>query len=165
MKRVLNLSLFGIMVCGFANANAAEYSGIKMSDVNVKNQGENAIVGPGETFGVHATYEFLWPRETNSIVQIIVGIDGIGAQTCIANGIVSTNGRYYDHLPLFFRNQRQDITKRSVDFALVAPKVPGVYEIRFRYAQAYLPHEAVTHWWNVDAAPTKEATIARVIVE
>lgn len=165
MNRLICVLTVAIAICGLACADAAEYSGIAMTDVSIKNQGEIATVAPGETFGVHATYEFLWPRETHSIVQIIVGYDGIGAQTSIANGIVFPNGRYYDHHPLFFRHQKHDITKKSVDFALVAPQEPGVYEIRFRYAQAYLPHEAVAHWWNVDQAPTAEATIGRIIVE
>ncbi len=57
------------------------------------------------------------------------------------------------------------MTKKKVDFAMVAPEQPGVYEIRFRYAQAYLPTDAVKYWWNVDESPTADATIATIIVE
>lgn len=163
---IVSSCLFAASVLGMASTTeGAEYSGIRMTEVNVKNQGETAIVAPGETFGVHASYEFLFPRETHSIVQIIVGIDGIGAQTAIANGIVMQDGHYYDHHALYFRRQQVDITNKTVDFALVAPQTPGAYEIRFRYAQAYLPHEAVTYWWSVDQTPTPDATIARIIVE
>ncbi len=144
---------------------AAEYSNIRMNNIDIKGQGEAATVTPGETFGVHATYEFLSPREKGSIVQIIVGLKDIGAQTCIANGLVNYDGRFYDHLPLAFRGQHIDITKKDVDFALVAPQEPGTYALQFRYAQAYLPHEAVAGWWNVDQAPTDDATIGYITVE
>ena len=141
-----------------------EYSGIAISDVSIHGEGATAHVKPGETIGVHAHYEWRWAREQGSIVQIIVGIDGEGAQVAIANGFVK-GGRYFDHHPLYFRHQWIDITEKDVDFVLVAPEKPGTYEIRFRYAQAYLPHEAVEGWWTVDQAPTDKATIGKIIVE
>lgn len=147
-----------------SGAHAATYSSIEMKNVNIKNQGTSAHVAPGETFGVHADYKFLVPREQHSIVQIIVGYDGIGAQVCIANGLVSGR-RYYDHHPLYFRGERKDITKGSVDFAMKAPVEPGVYDVRFRYAQAYLPDDAVEGWWDIDKAPPAEATIGTITVE
>lgn len=140
-----------------------EYSGIAFSNVDIHGQGIEADVKPGETIGIHAHYKWLWPREEGSIVQIIVGLDGIGAQTSIANGLVIGN-RYFDHLSLFFGGQYIDITEQDVDFSIVAPKEPGTYQVRFRYAQAYTHHEAVAEWWNVDQAPTDEATIGTITV-
>jgi hypothetical protein len=162
-KAFIFLTLLAVSCIGVTEG--AEYSAIRIDNVNIKNQGETASVSPGETFGVHASYKFLQPRECGSIVQIIVGFKGLGAKTCIANGIVLENGRFYDYLPLAFRNQYIDITEKDVDFALIAPQEAGIYEIRFRYAQAYLPHEAVSSWWNVDEAPAAAATIGTIIVE
>lgn len=144
--------------------STVEYSGIAISDVDIHGEGATAHVKPGETIGVHAHYQWRWAREQGSIVQIIVGIDGEGAQAAIANGFVK-GGRYFDHHPLYFRGQWIDITEKDVDFVIVAPEKPGTYEVRFRYAQAYLPHEAVADWWSVDHSPTEKATIGKIIVE
>jgi hypothetical protein len=164
MRKIITLLAAMTALVTASSVSAAIYSGVEVTNVNINNQGFEAVVAPGETFGINASYEFVFLRENCSIVQIIVGYDGIGAENCIANGIV-LNGRYYDHHPLYFREVWNDITKKTVNFAMVAPKKPGVYEIRFRYAQAYLPQDALQYWWNIDSAPTEDATIGRIIVE
>jgi hypothetical protein len=125
VKKIISSLVLGVAALA-SQMNAAEYSGIRMDNVNIKNQGEIATVAPGETFGVHAAYEFLFTREKGSIVQIIVGYDGIGAQTCIVNGVI-VGESYYDQHSNIFRRQWNDVTKKEVDFALVAPNEPGVY--------------------------------------
>jgi len=163
LKKIIVVFIFCLITLK-TNCDAAVYSGIYMADANIKNQGMTATVAPGEIFGVETQYGFLFPRENHSIVQIIVGIDGIGAQTCIANGIV-IEMNYFDHHSLYFRNQWNDITTKEVKFALTAPHKPGTYAIRYRYAQAYLPEDAIDCWWNVDETPTDAATIGYIVVE
>jgi len=46
---------------------------------------------------------------------------------------------------------------------LTAPKEPGTYEIRFRYAQDYDCTKALD-WWLQDDEPTVEATIGVITV-
>jgi hypothetical protein len=149
--------LFVAIAAISANVDAAIYSAIEMSNVNVKGSGNVAKVAPGEAFAVSANYEFLVPREQNSLVQIIVGYHGIGAKVCIAHAIVAGDK--------YLGDGWKDITKKKVDFLMFAPEEPGTYEIRFRYAQAYTCSDAVKYWWNIDSAPTEDATIATIIVE
>ena len=179
MKKIFSQWIVAVFLMGLSLAVSAEinemakvsvanpvveYSGIAISDVNIHGEGAIAHVKPGETIGVYAHYKWLWAREQGSIVQIIVGIDGEGAQVSIANGVV-IGRRYFDYYSNCFSNQLIDITEKDVSFAIVAPEKPGAYEVRFRYAQAYLPHEAVSNWWSVDHVPTAQSTIGKIVVE
>lgn len=157
-----NITLLLVLAAG--TASAATYQDIEIKDVNVKHQGEVATVSPGETFGVSLHYEFTKPSIHGCIIQIMVGYEGIGAQTCIANALIWGN-KYYDHHPLYFRGQWHDISKKTVQFAMKAPEEPGTYEIRFRNGMAYLPHEALEYWTPSQGSPPEEATIATIIVE
>jgi len=84
----ISLGVSAEMIEVSSSNSTVEYSGIAISDVNIHGEGTTAHVKPGETIGVHAHYEWRWAREQGSIVQIIVGIHGEGAQAAIANGFV-----------------------------------------------------------------------------
>lgn len=163
MKLFRTLTLVLSLAAG-VGANAATYHEVEMKNANVKNQGTTAVVAPGETFGVSADYRFLKNQHHGCIIQILVGYDGIGAETCIANALIYNN-KFYDHHPLYFRNEWHDITKKTVHFAMVAPEEPGTYEIRFRNGMAYLPSDALEYWTESEGNPPAEATIATIIVE
>ena len=83
--------------------------------------------------------------QSGSINQIIIGIAGKGAQACLYNGGTEAQGSTY--------------------FNITAPQKPGVYKIRFRYAPAYQLPNAVKSWWNVDHAPTPQATVGIIAVK
>ena len=87
--------------------------------------------------------------DPNSLNQIIVGFDGEGAKACLFHGFAPKNGQ----------------VKGEKIFAFHAPEKAGEYDMRFRYAQAYTPCDAVKHWWGVDGAPPESATVGKVIVE
>lgn len=85
----------------------------------------------------------------NSLNQIIVGIDGEGAKTCLFHGFAPKHGQ----------------VKGEKIFGFQAPAKPGEYDIRFRYAQAYTPCDAVRKWWGVDGTPPESATIGKITVQ
>lgn len=81
--------------------------------------------------------------------QVIVGIGGEpDAQACVWNGGARPTGW------------------RTVRFDLDVPDVPGVYEVRVRYAQARSCRDALS-WWRVDrpGGPTGASTIGVIVVE
>lgn len=168
MKHIIAvLTLFCATLHGF---DAISYEGINIFDINIKNQGDVAYVSPGETIGIHAKYRFTEGRAGNSINQIIVGIDGIGSQTCIANGISirQTDGSFKmcDFLSFSVTKKHIDITESVAHFAIVAPTEPGQYAVRFRRTQAYTPYDALSdHYWSKEKGPSEDATIGYIIVE
>lgn len=166
MKLSINILRNFALLLAFAagTANAATYQDIEIKNVNVKHQGEVAYVSSGETFGVSLHYKFTKPSIHGCIIQILVGYEGVGAETCIANAYIS-HDKYFDHHPLYFRGQWHDVTQKTVHFAMKAPEEPGTYEIRFRNGMAYLPHEALEYWTATEGNPPVEATIATIIVE
>lgn len=107
-------------------------------------KGKVVYAAPGMQIQAFAQYS-LDRGKDGSINQIIVGYDKGGAQKAIYNG--------------------GTIDKGMVNFTLTAPSEPGIYEVRFRPAQAYSGPEAVKYWWNVDGAPTEQTTIGLVIVD
>ncbi len=81
--------------------------------------------------------------------QIIVGIAGEEkAQACIWSGGKYSNGW------------------KSARFSLDAPKMPGVYYIRVRYAQDYSCENALD-WWKIDRpyGPTLESNIGFIHIQ
>ncbi len=117
-----------------------EYSGITFSNIDIHGQGTDAIVKPGETIGIRLHYELTSPQKQGLIVQIYFGLDDTDFETSIASG-VAIGGQYLDLLPLLFSKTHLDITGQDVDFYLIAPSEPGIYQARFRVSQAYLPVE------------------------
>jgi hypothetical protein len=52
----------------------------------------------------------------------------------------------------------------SNKFTLTAPSEPGIYYIRFRYAQAYGCEQGALGWWRIGNEPTAEANIGAIII-
>ncbi|NGX45747.1 MAG: hypothetical protein K940chlam2_00927 [Chlamydiae bacterium] len=105
------------------------------------------VVRPGsEVEGVVEYFYDARAAATYSLNQIIIGIDGVGAQDCLMNEL------------------GKDCGGGEAVFTLTAPEEAGTYDIRFRYAQGNSIVEAVEGWWEVDGAPGGDATIGRLIV-
>lgn len=125
--------------------NYATYGQVKLSDFTLHNQENVVRVAPGEKISAFTQYIYDCPGcQRGSSNQIIVGIAGQNqAQACIYNGSIQGSG--------------------SSQFTLTAPDEPGIYYIRFRYAQAYECDTALG-WWRVDGEPTSEANIGAIVV-
>lgn len=130
-----------------SSRNKVRYGAVTIKNFIMRSlaeEGKVIYVAPGMVVTGFAQYEI--DRGTDSTInQIIVGFDKGGAQTAIYNG--------------------GSLSKGTAHFSLTAPQEPGVYEVRFRYAQAYTAVDAVKYWWNVDGAPSEQSTIGLVIVD
>ncbi|WP_442940592.1 hypothetical protein [Nostoc sp.] len=128
-------------------SNYATYGQLKLTDFTLNNKSNVISVAPGEKINGSTNYIYDCPEcQPRSINQIIVGIVGQNsAQACI-----------YDQLG----------TKGagSNKFTLTAPNEPGIYYIRFRYAQAYGCEQGALGWWRVGNEPTAEANIGAIVV-
>ncbi|MEH2244210.1 hypothetical protein [Nostoc sp.] len=126
--------------------NKATYGPVTLSNFTLNNNNSNVvIVNPEEKINGSTNYNYLVGGQAGSINQIIVGIGGqYNAQACIYNGSTQGSG--------------------SSTFTLTAPNVPGIYYIRFRYAQAYGCDQGALGWWRIDRVPTPEANIGIIIV-
>ena len=120
---------------------------ITLWGLNLNSAGNRIEVAPGAQIQAVSAYIYncISCNNDNSINQIIIGIKGIGAQSCIYEG----------------GTQGQGIS----DFTLTAPQQPGTYSIQFRYAQAYSCDEAIQKWWNVDQPPADSSTIGVIVVD
>jgi WD40 repeat protein len=125
--------------------NQATYGQVKLTDFTLNNKSNVISVAPGEKINGSANYIYDCPECQGSINQIIVGIVGQNsAQACIYNGSNQESG--------------------SSKFTLTAPSEPGIYYIRFRYAQAYGCEQGALGWWRVGNEPTPEANIGAIII-
>ena len=119
---------------------------ITLWGLNLNGVGNTIQVAPGEKIQGITTYIYNCPFcEMGSVNQIIIGIKGIGAQSCIYEG----------------GTEAQGITH----FSLIAPQNPGTYSIEFRYAQANDCAGAIKDWWNVDHPPATSSTVGTIIVK
>ncbi|WP_084227206.1 AAA family ATPase [Nostoc sp. KVJ20] len=127
--------------------NNATSGQVKLTDFILNNKSNVISVAPGEKINGSANYIYDCPDcQPGSINQIIVGIVGQNsAQACIYDGGIKGSG--------------------SNKFTLKAPKEPGTYYIRFRYAQAYGCEQGALGWWRVGNEPTAEANIGAIVVE
>lgn len=119
--------------------DTVRYLDIEVSNVmfsSKRNSGKVVYATPGELIKGQADCAFYRPKLCEEYFQVIVGLNGIGAQDGICEG----------------------------SFTLIAPQEAGIYEVRFRYAHAYDLEEAIENWWEVDKAPPSQATIGLVIV-
>lgn len=105
-------------------------------------RGNEIDVEAGEQVKVSTEFLYEGP-EDGTTNQIILGIPEFGALVCLYNGFSRGQGELQSE----FR----------------APLEPGHYELRFRYAQANNPEDAL-NWWSVDGEPGPRATIARLHV-
>jgi len=116
----------------------------------VLNGGGNSLVVPrGGRIDATLDVNQRCPGCRGSANQIIVGLAGEpGAQACVWSGGASSNGW------------------QATRFALDVPDVPGLYEVRVRYAQAASCRDA-TRWWRTDRpqGPTGDATIGIIVVQ
>jgi hypothetical protein len=126
--------------------NHATYGQVKLSEFTLNNKGNVVRVAPGEKISASANYIYYCRNcQGGPINQIIVGIAGQNqAQACIYNSSIQGSG--------------------SSKFTLTAPNEPGIYYIRFRYAQAYGCAQGALGWWRVDGEPTPEANIGTIVV-
>lgn len=100
---------------------------------------------PGQKIFGQTEYVYQHSKfEHYSLNQILIGIDGIGAQHCI--------------------NARSVIYNGAEKFNLTAPKKPGVYYVRFRYAQAYGCDNGALGWWNVGSPPDEKTNVGIIVV-
>lgn len=81
------------------------------------------------------------------LYHLVIGIVGVGAQDCLAHSVNIWN------------------SKGRSNFTLVAPTAPGVYEVRFLYAEALTCQSARDLWDSGDEDPSSKATIGIIIVE
>lgn len=119
---------------------------ITLWGLNLNNAGNQIQVAPGEKIQAVSAFIYNCPFcQTYSINQIIIGIKGIGAQSCIFNGGTIAQGIRH--------------------FSITAPEQAGTYTVQFRYAQADNCADAVQDWWNVDHPPADSSTIGTIIVK
>lgn len=129
-----------------ADSKTTTYGQVTLIGLNLNNAGDHIIVNPGAFIPAVAAYTYNCPDcKADSLNQIIIGIDGIGAQRCIYNGGIFGQGIAY--------------------FQLAAPRVPGTYHVRFRYAQGWDCADALKNWWNVNHAPSQAANIGTITVQ
>lgn len=125
--------------------NKATYGPVTLTNFRLNNNSNVVIVNPEEKINGFTNYNYLAGGQAGSINQIILGIGGqYNAQACIYNGSIKGSG--------------------SSSFTLTAPNVPGIYYIRFRYAQAFGCEQGALGWWRIDKVPTPEANIGIIIV-
>ncbi|MFN6525412.1 NACHT and WD repeat domain-containing protein [Nostoc sp. ChiSLP03a] len=127
--------------------NQATYGQVKLTDFILNNKSNVISVAPGEKINGSTNYIYDCPEcDLKAVNQIIVGIVGQNsAQACI-----------YD--------QRGSKGAGSSTFTLTAPSEPGIYYIRFRYAQARRCQQGALGWWRVNNEPTAEANIGSIII-
>lgn len=126
--------------------NSATYGQVSLSEFRLNAAGNTISVAPGARIDVSTHYIYDCPEcPLGSNHQIIVGITGENsAQACIYDAGTQGSG--------------------STEFMLTAPEDPGVYYIRFRYAQAYDCEEGALGWWQIDGEPTADANIGAIVV-
>ncbi|MBD1899894.1 CHAT domain-containing protein [Trichocoleus sp. DQ-A3] len=101
---------------------------------------------PGQTIDGRTQYVYQYPeRGEGTINQILLGINNDKrAQACINAGSVVSKGDEF--------------------FKLTAPKEPGVYYVRFRYAQEFGCNERAKDWWTMGGVPDEKTNVGIIIV-
>jgi hypothetical protein len=129
-------------------ANEISYGPIKISDVNIHHGDKLAVVAPEET--LHGTLKYrIQSKDLESLhlYHLVIGIKGEGAQDCITHslGVWGSKGKG--------------------TFTLVAPKKPGIYEVRFLLTDGLTCENARNSWNSDGEEPSNAATIGVIIVE
>ena len=104
------------------------------------------FASPGQTIDGHTQFVYQFPeRGEGTLNQILLGINNEKrAQACIDAGFVVSKGKEF--------------------FKLTAPKEPGVYYVRFRYAQEFGCNEKAKDWWTMDGVPNEMTNVGIIIV-
>ena len=122
------------------------YNQARLAQFRMNEEGNEVTVKPRQKIRAMTAYEYNCPNcNINSANQIIVGIAGRSAQACIYQGGLRGTG--------------------TANFELKAPAMPGEYEVRFKPIQAIDCREALAKGWDSDDAPSKAATIGKIIVQ
>jgi hypothetical protein len=119
---------------------------ITIQDVRL-NGGSNTLVGAsrGQTIQIAVDYTLTQSSTCPSCIdQILIGLQN-GPLGCVYDGIPSGSG-----------------TSGTGALAITAPTTPGVYYLRFRYAQAF---SCDTSWWTSEATPNDAHNIAVITVQ
>lgn len=147
---LIPFSIFAMPSEKAKDTDTVVYFNIGVDDLILSSEtdsGKVVYAAPGEKISGQAQLEDLGTKLFFEFTQIIVGLDGIGAQDGIE-----------------YRNPVSFIPPREFPFTLVAPEKPGIYEVRFKEAGAYTVKDAIDCWWNVGHAPTEQSTIGLVVV-
>ncbi|QRO01412.1 RICIN domain-containing protein [Archangium violaceum] len=119
---------------------------ITIRDVRL-NGGSNTLVGAsrGQMIQVAVDYTITQISTCPSCIdQILIGLQ-TGPLGCVFDGIPSGSG-----------------TSGTGFLGITAPTTPGVYYLRFRYAQAF---SCDTSWWTSEATPNDAHNIAVITVQ
>jgi hypothetical protein len=119
---------------------------ITIRDVRL-NGGGNALVAASRGQAIQVAVDYTITQSSTCpgcIDQILIGFQ-TGPLGCVYDGIPSGSG-----------------TSGTGVLNITAPTSPGVYYLRFRYAQAF---SCDTNWWTVDGAPTDAHNIAVITVQ
>jgi hypothetical protein len=124
------------------------YGPIKISEVNIHDGDKFAIVAPEEILNGSLKYKIKSKDlEVFHLYHLVVGIKKEGAQDCITHTLGFWN------------------SKGKGSFTLVAPKEPGIYEVRFMLTDGLTCQAARNAWNEGGKEPSNAATIGVVIVE
>jgi len=119
---------------------------ITIRDVRL-NGGSNTLVGAARGQAVQIAIDYTITQSStcpSCIDQILIGFQ-TGPLGCVFDGIPSGTG-----------------TSGSGVLNITAPTTPGVYYLRFRYAQAF---SCDPSWWTFDVAPNDASNIAVLTVQ
>ncbi len=124
------------------------YGPVTLSHMVLNNRGKAVVVKPGER--IQGTVECDLHKEKCSSLhfyRVVLGFANEGAQTTVCNSL-GTAG-----------------SKTLEKFNLIAPTVPGIYEIRFRPVESFIESTALKEWYNKEGnQPSAETTVGVVVV-
>lgn len=127
-------------------ADEVTYGPVTISHFNINQNKKVAIVGPGEKVYGSLRYKIDSDKADFSLCHLVIGIEGVGAQDCIAHTF-----NLWD-------------SKGKGKFTLVAPKEPGVYQVRFLFFEGITCSKARDSW-DKGEDPSAAATLGVIIVK
>jgi hypothetical protein len=137
----------GLVADAYPSKEVVQYGCVTIQDFYMytsRQEGKVIHADPGESIQASCAYKYQRGYDC-TLNQIVFGYDKGGAQKAIRPDDSTSEG--------------------YAQFKLIAPMKPGIYEVRFRYAQASSKKDAITSWWDVDGPPNEKATIGIVVVE
>ncbi len=121
---------------------------VTLSHLEMNGPHKAVMVKPGERIegSVQCAFD---PLNTSafSLYRVVLGFKGEGGQTTICNCFGSLAGNTIEN------------------FVLIAPTEPGVYQVRFRVAEALLAKTAIMEWKDSNGEePDGTTTIGLIVV-